>query len=438
VERHIDTVIEGLVPLMLTGQLDLIHENLGELRKKNAEWTFILLTNEKGQQLYPPLLDAPAGSAAGAGIHVLEKDIRFMGRNLGRLTVHVDYAARLEQLRAQHRQLTILLVAIIGLLAMTWILALETTVVGPLHHLSVAAEALAQHRFDTPLPPQRGDEVGQLVASFAVMRDSLRQYHADLMREIAEHKQAEEEKNALNANLERRVAERTAALEQAFKELEAFSYSVSHDLRAPLRAINGFSKLILENEADMLSPDGRSMLDRIAVNAAKLGQLIDDILEYSRSGRVTMVASEVNLGALVARVVAELSADYPQAQVEIGALPSVTGDPIMLGQVMQNLIGNALKFSSRRELPCIEIGMADIAGERTFFVRDNGAGFDMRYAGKLFGMFQRMHSEQQFPGTGVGLAIVKRLVERHDGHIWAESEPGKGTVIYFTLGKPAH
>ena len=437
VERHIDTVIEGLVPLMLTGQLDLINENLGELRKANAEWTYILLLNEKGKQLYPPLLNSPADVAATSGLHVLEKDIGFLGRKLGRLTVHINYAVRLDQFRAQHRQLSYLLTAIIGLLALTWTVTLEVAVVAPLQHLSAAAGELAQQRFDTPLPPQGSDEVGRLIANFAAMRDSLEHYHADLMREVAEHKQAEEEKTALNASLERRVEERTAALEQAFKELEAFSYSVSHDLRAPLRAINGFSRIILDTEADMLSEDGRSMLDRIAANAAKLGQLIDDILEYSRSGRATMVASEVDLAALAGKVATELSGDYPQARVDIGALPVVTGDPIMLGQVMQNLIGNALKFSAHREAPQIEIGTTEVAGERTYFVRDNGVGFDMRYAGKLFGMFQRMHSEQQFSGTGVGLAIVKRLVERHGGHVWAEAATDKGTTIYFTLGRTA-
>ncbi|GEM_PF-5707032 len=436
VERHLDTVIEGLIPLMLSDQLDLIHENLGELRKKNKEWLFILLTNDQGKQLYPPLFSSPARQPApGANVEVLDKGIRFLGRDLGRLTVHVGFAARLEQIEEQHWQLTLLLGATIALLALIWVGTLEAAVVIPLQRLSAVAIELAHRRFEVPLPRAGRDEVGMLIGSFAAMRDDLKAYHEHLLGEIDERRRAEQERIAVNASLERRVEERTVALETAYKDLESFSYSVSHDLRAPLRAINGFSKLLIESEGEKLSPDARQMLDRVATNATKLGQLIDDILEYSRSGRLSMSAAQVDLAALTRKIVAELAEDYPASAVDVGKLPVVSGDPVMLVQVMQNLISNALKFSSRQASPKVEIGMAGQQGEQVFFVRDNGAGFDMRYADKLFGMFQRMHSEREFPGTGVGLAIVKRLVERHGGRVWAEAEPDKGATFYFTLAK---
>jgi PAS domain S-box-containing protein len=259
-------------------------------------------------------------------------------------------------------------------------------------------------------------------------------HFAGIAEDITERKLAQSELERHRGHLEELVRERTAAVEQALREQEAFSYSVSHDLRAPLRAINGFAEILLESEAAALSEEGKRLLDRVARNASRMGNLIDDILEYSRSSRQDMVARNVDLHGLAQAIADELKAGYPDAVVDIGRLPTVVGDPTMLAQVMQNLIGNALKFSAKRALPKVEVGLSEIDGERVFFVRDNGAGFEMQYAGKLFGMFQRMHDESQFPGTGVGLAIVKRLVERHGGRIWAESAPDRGAAFFFTLG----
>jgi PAS domain S-box-containing protein len=256
-----------------------------------------------------------------------------------------------------------------------------------------------------------------------------------IAEDITERKRAEAELERHRGRLEELVGVRTAALEQALREQESFSYSVSHDLRAPLRAINGFAEILLDSEEAVLSEEGKRLLDRIARNATRMGQLIDDILEYSRSSRLEMTVAEVDLGDLARKVAEELQTGYPDTVVEIGPLPRVKGDPTMLNQVLQNLIGNALKFSAKRETPKVEVGMSEVEGERVFHVRDNGAGFEMQYAGKLFGMFQRMHHESQFPGTGVGLAIVKRLVERHGGRVWAESLPDQGATFFFTLGK---
>ncbi len=245
---------------------------------------------------------------------------------------------------------------------------------------------------------------------------------------------AEENLHALNATLEQRVFDRTTELEVANRELESFSYSVSHDLRAPLRAINGFSQIILQNEVGKISEDGKRMFDSIVRNSNKMGQLIEDILEYSRSGRAPPERTRVDMASLAQAVVKDAAADYPETSVDIGTLPVVAADRAMVRQLLENLIGNAFKYSARSAQPHLEIGAQSDGGETVFYVRDNGVGFDMQYAGRLFGMFQRMHADDRFPGTGVGLAIVKRLVDRHGGRVWAESAAGQGATFFFTLG----
>jgi signal transduction histidine kinase len=265
------------------------------------------------------------------------------------------------------------------------------------------------------------DESGRIASYVAIKED------------ISQQVEAERVIHELNETLERRVAERTTELEHANQELQAFSSTVSHDLRAPLRAINGYARLLLENERARLSEDGRNMLDRLVSNSTKLAILIEEILEYSRAGQKPLERGTVDLAKLARTVAEELSGDHPAAGVEVAALPLVEGDITMLHQVLTNLIGNALKFSAVRSAPRIEIGCRPENGETVFFVRDNGAGFDARYADRLFGMFQRLHSEREFPGTGVGLAIVKRLIERHGGRVWAESAPDAGATFHFTI-----
>jgi len=239
------------------------------------------------------------------------------------------------------------------------------------------------------------------------------------------------------AELLRRVAERTSELNTANAELEAFTYSVSHDLRAPLRAVRGFAAML---QSARQAPDAgeRELLENIFSHTKRMSAMIDDLLRLSRISRGNGLSREItDLGSLVARTVSDLRVDYPRAAIKVSPLPSANCDAGLLQQVFDNLIENALKYSAKKETPEIEIGMNQSPTESVIFVRDNGAGFDPAQAQGLFGVFQRFHAESDFPGTGVGLAIVKRIIERHGGRVWAQSAPGAGTTFFFTLGDAA-
>jgi light-regulated signal transduction histidine kinase (bacteriophytochrome) len=258
------------------------------------------------------------------------------------------------------------------------------------------------------------------------------------VRDISERVAAEEAVQALNAELEGRVAERTAELEAANAELEAFSYSVSHDLRSPLRSVSGFSSVLMEDHADALDPEVRGLLARIQAGAERMGTLIDDLLGLARLSRTEMHRQEVDLGELAARVAAGLAERDPGRHVEfrIAQDASAYGDPRLLGIVLDNLLGNAWKFTAKQPRAVVEFGALSDNGARAFFVRDNGAGFDMAYANKLFGPFQRLHHHDEFEGTGIGLATVQRIVRRHGGEVRAEGAVGAGATITFTIPDP--
>jgi light-regulated signal transduction histidine kinase (bacteriophytochrome) len=254
--------------------------------------------------------------------------------------------------------------------------------------------------------------------------------------DISEHKQAEEEICKINQDLERRVAERTMQLEAVNKELEAFAYSVSHDLRAPLRHIDGFLGLLKERAESALDEQSRRYMDTVSSAARRMGMLIDDLLSFSRMGRQEVNRGAVDLGTLVQDVIREFEPETKSRAINwhIAELPMVTGDRAMLRIVLVNLISNALKFTLPREQTEISIGcLPGRETETVFFVRDNGVGFDMQYANKLFGVFERLHGVDEFEGTGIGLANVRRVISRHGGGTWAEGKVDGGATFCFSL-----
>jgi signal transduction histidine kinase len=256
-----------------------------------------------------------------------------------------------------------------------------------------------------------------------------------LLRIDIQREGAERQVRRLNAELEQRVVERTAQLESANKELEAFSYSVSHDLRAPLRAISGFSELLVTEHSRELGSEGTDHLQRVLRASRRMGQLIDDLLSLSRVTRDPMRRVTLDLTAMAGEIVAEFRRSDPENRVQVRIEPHLEaeGDPNLMRIVMDNLLRNAWKFSRKTPEPRIEVGAVSRDGRTTFVIKDNGAGFDMAYAHKLFGAFQRLHSEAEFEGTGIGLVTIQRIIHRHGGRVWAEGAVGAGATFYFSI-----
>jgi light-regulated signal transduction histidine kinase (bacteriophytochrome) len=282
------------------------------------------------------------------------------------------------------------------------------------------------------------DRHERLIATEEMLRKQIQELERTqslLAQEIKERQHAQAEIAELNAQLEQRVTKRTAQLESANRELESFSYSVSHDLRAPLRHIDGFLNLLKANIAAHLDDESRHYMDVVMSAAKRMGQLIDDMLAFSRMGRTEIAAESVDLADLLHDAIHDFDSETRDRAIDwhIGELPVVTGDRAMLRLVWVNLISNTLKFTQKREKAVIEIGARPEATETIIFVRDNGAGFDMQYAKGLFGVFQRLHGVDEFEGTGIGLANVRRIVTRHGGRTWAEGKVDGGATFYFSL-----
>jgi len=305
------------------------------------------------------------------------------------------------------------------------------TISRPIQRLTDAARLIAEQKnYSLRVLGKDPGELGLLTRGFNQMLDRI-EYDAQSLNE------AMKQIRHMNLTLEERVRDRTAQLTAMNQELEAFSYSVSHDLRAPLRAIDGFSREMMESETNHLDEQGKKDLSRIRAAAKRMSQLIDDLLELSRLSRTDLQRQSVNLSVITAEVIETLrQADGTKPRsvhVEIEPDIVTSADPHLVRVILDNLLNNAWKFTSKKEQAQIQFSRIEQNGHKVYSVRDNGAGFNMKYAENLFGVFQRFHTPDQFPGTGVGLALVQRIVHRHGGRIWAEAEEGRGAAFFFTL-----
>jgi signal transduction histidine kinase len=306
---------------------------------------------------------------------------------------------------------------------------------------TLAEKCLAAIRSGTPndIETVSRNSDGEISEAFGLKIIPLTSHSAGILFENETPKKlVEEHLRLFNTQLEERVQQRTAELETANRELEAFSYTVSHDLRAPLRAIGGYAHILLDDFSENLPPLGQSFLGKIITGTNQMGALIDGLLTFSRTSRADINRQKINTCQLVSEAWQTASTSIPHRPVEFTCadLPPCDADYILLRQVFVNLFSNAIKYSRESRPAQIEVNYTQANGETIYYVRDNGVGFDMRFAHKLFGVFQRLHRPEEFEGTGIGLAIAQRIIQRHNGKIWAESQPGQGATFYFTLGQP--
>jgi signal transduction histidine kinase len=373
-----------------------------------------------------PPVPADAGESSlfsGFRLHLIRK-VMLDGKPIGIVYIRSNVDEIVARLRRDAVLLgSVLLVSMTGAFLVSYFA--RRSISDPIAALAELANRVSTERDYSLRSTSTGQgEVGVLIASFNEMVEHIEQRDRDL-RESHEL-------------LEQRVQQRTTELRTANKELEAFCYSVSHDLRSPLRAIDGFSQAILEDSAGALDAESQGHLARIRAATQRMGTLIDDLLNLSRISRAELHTEVVDMSALARTVIADLAALQPARQVDVTIEDgmSAVGDPRLLRQVLENLLGNAWKFTSRQPAARIEMTAATSDSGTTYTVKDNGAGFDPAHAGRLFGAFQRMHAMTDFPGTGVGLAIVERIVHRHGGEIKADAEVGRGATFFFTLGAP--
>jgi signal transduction histidine kinase len=354
------------------------------------------------------------------------------------LIVKIDQVEALAPVRALFKTMALVggLVLFIAAIA-AFIISRSFT--RPIQNLVLGTEEMGKGNLDYRIGLKSQDEIGQLGKSFDRMAENLKKTlvsRDDLVKEVKERKKAEEKGRQLNRDLEKRVKDRTAQLTASNAELEAFAYSVSHDLRAPLRAMDGFSTALKNSYPDKLDVQGKHYLTRIQAASREMGQLIEDLLNLSRVTRSELKQQAIDLSGMARAIAAGLITQFPERQVEfdISDKMNINGDANLFKIVLENLINNAFKFTSTRARALIEVGTEEQKGRQVYYVRDNGVGFDMAYANKLFVPFQRLHAKQEFPGTGIGLVTVKRIVTRHGGRIWADAVVDQGAAFYFTIG----
>ncbi|MCG8534301.1 MAG: ATP-binding protein [Pseudomonadales bacterium] len=364
-------------------------------------------------------MDNPYDVQAGFvdGNHFYIEDIYSEDAKIGTLLIRSNLSYVNSQIqRYSYMMLTAL--AIVTSVSLGVAVVLQKAVTGPIYSLADTASSIAENRdFTVRATKVSDDEVGMMVDAFNSMLEAIEQRNNEL--------------KANKMELESKVEERTSELQAANQELEAFSYSVSHDLRSPLRAIDGFSQALLEDCSEQLDSVGRGYLERVRLASQRMGVLIDSMLRLSRVTRQEISLARADLSAVSDEIVTELRERNAPREIDINIQPNMSAmcDARLIRIVLTNLIDNAWKYTRNQTAPVIEVGF-----ERgVFFVRDNGAGFDMRYADKLFGAFQRLHSKEEFEGTGVGLATVARVIRRHNGDIWADSKVNQGATFYFTL-----
>lgn len=339
---------------------------------------------------------------------------------LGTLFIKSDMGAMYERFRL-YGTIAVLVIVVSFMVAYVLSRSLQRSISKPILALAETARAISDRQDYSVRATKLGrDELGLLTDAFNQMLSQIQVQN--------------EEIQVFNQKLEQNIIERTRELEAANKELEAFSYSVSHDLRAPLRSIDGYSRVLIDDYGEKLDEEGKRTLSIIMKNALRMGQLIDDLLSFSRIGKQNLRKVNLDMNAITLGVATELKEQQRrEVELNIKSMLAIQGDSSMLKQVITNLVSNAFKYSNKKDKPVVEIGSYAENGHHIYYVKDNGAGFDMRYYGKLFGVFQRLHSATEFEGTGVGLALVQRIVLKHGGKVWAEGKVDEGATFYFSL-----
>jgi signal transduction histidine kinase len=377
-----------------------------------------------------PAQPQSTGHSFSAGYLVTFQPVSYISKRLGTLYLKSDLDAIYERLRLYGLIVAMVMAASFAL-AYAMSRSFQKQISQPVLALANTARAFADSGDYTVRAPRIGE------GEFVVLTEAFNQMLTRIHDGDSALRESQEALCRLNAELEQRVAERTSKLREANEELEAFSYSVSHDLRAPLRAIDGFSRILLEEYAAKLDDDGKRVLDVIRSNTQNMGRLIDDLLAFSRLSRKQIEASPIDMHELARDVFRQLQPGFgtQNIQFNLSQLPTTQGDPALIRQVFVNLLSNAAKYSRGQPQSLIDVNGHKENGHCVYSVKDNGVGFDMAYSKKLFGVFQRLHSVEEFEGTGVGLAIVQRIVHRHGGRVWAEGKVNGGATFFFSLPK---